>query len=101
MATNSPYYVKDAYGPGKVLLVGDAPGDRAAAAEAGAFFYPILPGHEAESWRDFRETALPRFFAGDYAVVESAADLQKTCLPISGQIAQEPRRRYQLVVENR
>ncbi len=55
------------YAPGRLLLVGDAPGDRAAAAECGALFYPIVPGREAESWREFRTEALPRFFAGTYA----------------------------------
>ena len=33
-----------------VLLIGDAPGDRDAAREAGCLYYPINPGHEAVSY---------------------------------------------------
>lgn len=31
-------------------MVGDAPGDRDAAEKNGVRFYPILVGHEGESW---------------------------------------------------
>jgi phosphoglycolate phosphatase-like HAD superfamily hydrolase len=53
------------YKPGRMLMIGDAPGDRAAAREAGALFYPILPGREEESWRLFCERDYPRFLAGE------------------------------------
>jgi hypothetical protein len=53
-----------------ILLIGDAPGDRVAAARVGCLFYPILPGREKESWHRFTAEALPRFldeeFAGAY-----------------------------------
>lgn len=53
-----------------ILLIGDAPGDRDAAARVGCLFYPILPGREKESWHRFTAEALPRFldeeFAGAY-----------------------------------
>jgi len=53
-----------------ILLIGDAPGDRDAAARVGCLFYPILPGREKESWHRFTAEALPRFlneeFAGPY-----------------------------------
>lgn len=55
------------YEKSRVLMVGDAPGDRKAAEENGVLFYPIDPGREDESWRRFYEEALPRFFAGTYA----------------------------------
>ncbi|HWE36412.1 MAG TPA: HAD family hydrolase [Isosphaeraceae bacterium] len=55
------------YAPGRVLIVGDAPGDRKAAEAVGALFYPIEPGLEDESWARFLGEALPRFFAGTYA----------------------------------
>ncbi len=55
------------YAPGRMLLLGDAPGDAAAAREAGALFYPIVPGREAESWERFHAEALDRFLAGTYA----------------------------------
>lgn len=48
------------------LMIGDAPGDLKAARENGAFFYPINPGHEEESWQRFYEEAFDRFIAGRY-----------------------------------
>jgi phosphoglycolate phosphatase-like HAD superfamily hydrolase len=50
----------------RVLMVGDAPGDRKAAEANGVLFYPIDPGHEEESWQRFHDEALPRFLAGTY-----------------------------------
>jgi phosphoglycolate phosphatase-like HAD superfamily hydrolase len=41
------------YAPGSILVIGDAAGDRAAAQETGAMFYPILAGREVESWKHF------------------------------------------------
>ena len=55
------------YEPEKVLMVGDAPGDQAAAAANGVLFYPVDPGSEDNSWQRFFEESLPRFFAGTYA----------------------------------
>lgn len=55
------------YQAGKVLMVGDAPGDMKAARGNDALFYPIMPGHEDESWERFHNEALDRFFAGTYA----------------------------------
>lgn len=50
-----------------IMLVGDAPGDRDAAAKAGVLYYPINPGKEKESWLRFRDEALPKFLAGTFA----------------------------------
>lgn len=55
------------YAPDRILMVGDAPGDAQAARAAGALFFPILPGHEEESWRRFHDEAFDRFLAGTYA----------------------------------
>ena len=44
-----------------ILLIGDAPGDRVAAADVGCLFYPILAGDETRSWFRFTEEALPAF----------------------------------------
>jgi phosphoglycolate phosphatase-like HAD superfamily hydrolase len=55
------------YAAGKILMIGDAPGDMKAARDVGALFYPINPGSEEESWERFRSEALDRFFAGTYA----------------------------------
>jgi phosphoglycolate phosphatase-like HAD superfamily hydrolase len=53
-----------------VLMVGDAPGDLAAARSNGALFFPVNPGQEEKSWERFSRQALDRFFnhtyAGDY-----------------------------------
>jgi hypothetical protein len=54
------------YEPEKILMVGDAPGDRKAAEANGVLFYPIDPGHEEESWQRFHDEALPRFLEGTY-----------------------------------
>jgi phosphoglycolate phosphatase-like HAD superfamily hydrolase len=58
---------KDRYAAKRVLMIGDAFGDMAAARENGALFYPILPGREDASWERFCREAYPRFLAGDYA----------------------------------
>jgi phosphoglycolate phosphatase-like HAD superfamily hydrolase len=55
------------YAPDHVLMIGDAPGDCAAAKANGALFYPINPGHEEESWERFYREAADRFFNGTYA----------------------------------
>ncbi len=54
------------YEPDHVLMVGDAPGDLAAARGAGALFFPINPGFEEQSWRHFFEEGLPRFLNGAF-----------------------------------
>jgi phosphoglycolate phosphatase-like HAD superfamily hydrolase len=54
------------YAPGKMLMIGDAPGDYQAAKANGAFFYPIVPGQEEESWKRFRDESLSYFLSGKY-----------------------------------
>jgi len=53
-----------------VLMIGDAPGDLAAARANGALFFPVNPGHEEQSWERFFREGCQRFFnhtfAGDY-----------------------------------
>lgn len=69
-AQHLEYAAKGKYADDHILLIGDAPGDRDAALSKGVLYYPINPGHEAESWRRFHDEALDRFldgtFAGDY-----------------------------------
>jgi phosphoglycolate phosphatase-like HAD superfamily hydrolase len=55
------------YPAGKVLMIGDAPGDFNAAMSNHALFYPIVPGHEEASWERFFKEGLDRFFNGTYA----------------------------------
>lgn len=59
------------YAPDHILMVGDAPGDQAAAEKNGVWFYPILVRHEAESWAGFVKTALPALTGGRYAVCQA------------------------------
>jgi phosphoglycolate phosphatase-like HAD superfamily hydrolase len=55
------------YPPGRILMVGDAPGDYDAARSNHASFFPIVPGCEAESWECLFHNGLDRFFARTYA----------------------------------
>ncbi|MGC9529156.1 MAG: HAD family hydrolase [Candidatus Bipolaricaulaceae bacterium] len=54
------------YGNGRVLMVGDAPGDLQAARDNGVLFFPVIPGKEEACWERLYREALGRFFAGDY-----------------------------------
>ncbi len=58
--------LKDKYAKDHVLMVGDAPGDRAAAEFNGVLFYPICPDEEARSWARFGDT-IDEFLAEKYA----------------------------------
>jgi len=49
------------------LMIGDAPGDLAAARATGALFFPINPGHEEESWERFSGEGIDRFFNHTFA----------------------------------
>ncbi len=48
---------KKGYAADHILMVGDAPGDKAAAETNGVCYYPILVRHEEDSWREFPEAA--------------------------------------------
>lgn len=54
------------YPSGRMLMIGDAPGDLKAARANGALFYPVLPGHEEQSWERFYREACDRFLAGSF-----------------------------------
>lgn len=76
--------LKDCYGPDRVLMIGDAPGDMRAAHDNGALFYPIRPGDEINSWKEFKEEYMDRFLSGCYAA-ESEEELIERfdeCLPV-------------------
>ncbi len=66
-AEHVEYAAKGKYDADKIMLIGDAPGDRDAAKKAECLYYPILPGREKESWARFTAEALPRFLNGTYA----------------------------------
>ena len=75
--------MRQGYDAARVLMIGDARGDLAAARANGVLFYPIVPGREDDSWRQFHEEAFTRFcegrYAGAYAAERIAAFEQ--CLP--------------------
>lgn len=58
------------YDPQKVLMVGDAPGDRDAAEKTGIWYFPILVNWEEECWSELREGALDLFLAGSYGSIQ-------------------------------
>jgi len=58
--------MKKGYDPSKILMVGDAPGDRDAALKNGVRYYPILVGKEGESWTRLKEEAFPKLLAGTF-----------------------------------
>jgi len=76
---------KDKYPSDKILMIGDAPGDRKAAKANGALFFPINPGSEEQSWQRLHDEALDRFFAGTYAgdYEKQLEDEFEACLPES------------------
>lgn len=54
------------YPADKVLMIGDAPGDYAAAEAVKACFYPINPGAEEDSWERFYKEAYNKFLSGNF-----------------------------------
>jgi len=55
------------YDEKRILMIGDAPGDLAAAQSNGSLFYPIIPGAEKRSWERFHDEGLERFFKGEFS----------------------------------
>lgn len=71
------------YAKDRVLMIGDAQGDLAAAKAVHACFYPINPGAEEASWERFCHEAYPKFLAGSFAGAyeKSLADEFNALLP--------------------
>jgi len=55
------------YASDHVLMIGDAPGDLAAAQANDALFFPINPGDEDASWQRLRDEGFAKFVAGTFA----------------------------------
>ena len=72
-AEHLQYATAGKYDPGKVLMVGDALGDRDAALSNGVRFFPIVPGSEEQSWRRFSAEGLPRLLEGRFDANYQAA----------------------------
>jgi phosphoglycolate phosphatase-like HAD superfamily hydrolase len=62
------------YDAERVIMLGDAPGDRKAAIANGVRFYPINPGAEETSWKRFATEIADSFRDGRYTT-ESEAEL--------------------------
>ena len=60
------FATKDRYEHGHVLMIGDAPGDLKAAQSNNVLFYPIIPGHEEESWERFYNEIIDLFLREKY-----------------------------------
>jgi phosphoglycolate phosphatase-like HAD superfamily hydrolase len=76
--------VKDHYAADRVLMMGDAPGDEKAAHENGVLFYPIRPGDEIRSWKEFREEYMRSFLDGTYQAEHEKTLIARfdKCLPV-------------------
>lgn len=76
--------VKDHYAPDCVLMIGDAPGDMRAAHDNRALFYPIRPGDEINSWKEFKEEYMEQFFRGTYGSGSEEMLIKRfdACLPV-------------------
>lgn len=55
------------YAENQTLMIGDAPGDYAAAKANNCLFYPINPGDEENSWKRFYEEGIDKFLSGQFA----------------------------------
>jgi phosphoglycolate phosphatase-like HAD superfamily hydrolase len=66
-AQHLDYATTGKYEQGRVLMIGDAPGDMKAAKANNALFYPINPGDEPKSWKRFADEAFDKFIDGKYA----------------------------------
>ena len=61
------FFCAGGYSAGRVLMVGDAPGDLKAVKEVNGLFFPINPGRESLSWKRFLDESADRFLSGAYA----------------------------------
>lgn len=83
------------YDAKRILMLGDAPGDHAAATANNAHFFPILPNLEEESWQTFLTSAAESFRSGNYpASYESALE---SALPETPRWKQTPSQNSSIV----
>lgn len=69
--------MKESYRPERCLMIGDAPGDWAAAQANGILFYPIRPNDEESAWEEFYARVLDLFRRGEYAGDEMNRQLER------------------------
>ena len=67
----------------RAVVVGDTLGDAALAAQAGALFFPILPGREEACWQRLAEEGFPKFLHGSFAGAyeDTLRKAQRSLLP--------------------
>jgi len=58
---------KGKYSENKILMIGDAKGDLTAAKNNDILFYPIIPGNEDESWKNFIDEGYMKFIKGNFS----------------------------------
>lgn len=58
--------LKNGYLKTNAIMIGDSFADIKAAKEAGIWVYPIIPGHENESWDEFYNIVYPRLISGNF-----------------------------------
>jgi phosphoglycolate phosphatase-like HAD superfamily hydrolase len=80
------------YASGKMLMIGDAPGDLNAAKSSGALFYPVNPGHEEDSWERFYREGIDRFLQGSFTGSYETKLIEEfnKCLPKTPQWMERP-----------
>lgn len=64
------------YDSKNILMIGDAPGDQAAAEINQVHFYPILVKQEAESWKELEQNALELFKHNNFTEYEERKMLE-------------------------
>lgn len=62
--------LQEGYQKDRLMMVGDSPGDLAAADQNQVAFFPILVGKEAESWADLKAAVADAFVTGDLSDVD-------------------------------
>lgn len=76
--------VKKGYSPDKILMCGDAPGDKQAAEKNGVYYYPILVRNEKASWEEFIGTGFEKLLNGTYGGEYADAKTQEFLKNLGG-----------------
>ena len=63
--------------PHKIIMIGDSPGDLEAAEENGTWFFPIIVGDEAASWKELQDKVADQFVAGEYTKEDHDRNVEK------------------------
>lgn len=63
--------------PHKIIMIGDSPGDVEAAEHNNTWFFPIIVGDEASSWKELHDEVADKFIAGEYTPEDHDGNLEK------------------------